>query len=371
MRTPLFSAIAAALLALPTSAWAVLDVDAGPDVTLECESVDGAEYTLNGTIPELEGITFEWTTAPVVDLADDDTLTPTGVFPLGETLVTLSAETVDDSGSDDATVTVEDTTPPVVYAKAKPYFLWPPNHEMHEVKVFLRIRDRCTDEEDFDVELISATSNEPDNGTGDGNTVDDIQDDDIGTDDRMVSLRAERKGNGDGRIYTLLYRVTDASGNSTEAAAHVYVPHDASDLKDLIDHKGGDYGDLEPICPRAEEAAEAFAPAVPSPGDFGDRRSCQNGCRAWSRGCSGIVRGAASCYQSELKALMAIEKLACKQEPDRNAIRACEREFRSVERGARNVSREESRLGRAVCDEVADECNQACDDYFGVEEYVE
>ena len=41
----------ATLLALaPTAAWAQLVVDAGDDVVLECESDDGAEYTLNGSV---------------------------------------------------------------------------------------------------------------------------------------------------------------------------------------------------------------------------------------------------------------------------------------------------------------------------------
>jgi hypothetical protein len=78
------------------------------------------------------------------------------------------------------------------------------------------------------VVLTSVTSNEPDDakGNGDGKTVDDIQGADVGTEDYSFQLRAERAGGGDGRIYTITYRVTDASGNSASASATVVVPHD-------------------------------------------------------------------------------------------------------------------------------------------------
>ena len=53
--------------------------------------------------------------------------------------------------------------------------------------------------------LTSVTSNEPDNGLGDGDTVGDIQDAALGTPDTQISLRAERQGSGDGRIYMVTY----------------------------------------------------------------------------------------------------------------------------------------------------------------------
>jgi hypothetical protein len=44
-----------------------------------------------------------------------------------------------------------------------------------------------------------------------------------------IHLRAERKGNTDGRTYALTYKATDDSGNETIAKADVVVPHDRSD----------------------------------------------------------------------------------------------------------------------------------------------
>ena len=81
----------------------------------------------------------------------------------------------------------------------------------------------CTD---VTVELLSVTSSEPPNDTGDGNTEPDIMGVEIGTEDYGFRLRAERAGGGVGRVYTVTYRVTDAGGLSTEASAEVRVPHD-------------------------------------------------------------------------------------------------------------------------------------------------
>jgi hypothetical protein len=39
-------------------------------------------------------------------------------------------------------------------------------------------------------------------------------------------LRADRDGSGDGRVYTITFRVRDAVGNTTFATAQVQVPHD-------------------------------------------------------------------------------------------------------------------------------------------------
>jgi hypothetical protein len=73
--------------------------------------------------------------------------------------------------------------------------------------------------------LISITSNESANGSGDGNTSPDVQGALIGQDDRAFQLRAERSGNGSGRIYTILYEAMDDSGNATTRQATVTVPH--------------------------------------------------------------------------------------------------------------------------------------------------
>ena len=100
-----------------------------------------------------------------------------------------------------------------------PNVLWPANHKYVDAEVSVVVSDN------FDpspiVTLLGVTSNEPDNGKGDGNTVDDI----VIVDDYAFRLRAERSGKGSGRVYTITYQVTDSCGNSTIDSASVLVPH--------------------------------------------------------------------------------------------------------------------------------------------------
>jgi hypothetical protein len=70
------------------------------------------------------------------------------------------------------------------------------------------------------VTLVSVTSNEPDDGLGDGDTAQDM----VIVDNDTVKLRAERSGHGTGRVYTLTYRATNGCGNTTTATATVTVP---------------------------------------------------------------------------------------------------------------------------------------------------
>jgi hypothetical protein len=68
---------------------------------------------------------------------------------------------------------------------------------------------------------VSVSSNEPVTGTGDGDTAPDWQ----VLDATHVLLRAERAGNGSGRVYTIHVTATDAAGNMTVADVTVSVPH--------------------------------------------------------------------------------------------------------------------------------------------------
>ncbi|MCH8084188.1 MAG: hypothetical protein IH885_08120, partial [Myxococcales bacterium] len=343
-------------------------VDAGDDVVLECQSEDGAEYTLNGTAPSGEGIVNEWTTDPEVDLANADTLTPTGEFPLGVTTATLTSTTEgSDSESDSATVTVEDTEAPVVWVEADPWYLWPPDHSMQEIEVRVRIKDHCSGKDDFDVELIEAKSSEPDNSTGDGNTTNDIQGADIGSDDRNVRLRAERKGNGNGRIYTLTYRITDGNGNETDAEAIVHVPHDASDLKDLIRDHDGDRGEIGPICPRPTKAIDELAEIFPGLGSARNAKTCKTICKVWTKSCNLIGSGSAKCVQGEIKARALVKVAKCKDSDDRGEIKECRSEAKTMYKRWKALLKEDAAEAKATCARHGERCLNVCDDMFGGE----
>ena len=143
-----------------------------------------------------------------------------GALPLGTNLITVAvADSAGYTATCGTTVTVVDTTPPVIVAaSASPNMLWPPNHKMVTVTVNAVVTDNCGP---APWKIISVQSNEPVNGLGDGNTSRDWKI----SGDHTVVLRAERSGTGSGRIYTLTLQAKDASGNlSTPAAVTVTVP---------------------------------------------------------------------------------------------------------------------------------------------------
>jgi hypothetical protein len=113
-----------------------------------------------------------------------------------------------------------DEIAPTMDVTVTPDMLWPPNHKYVTVKAAVTVSDN------FDpnptVELVSIESDEPDSGLD----YEDVPLDIVIVDTYKFKLRAERWDGGDGRVYTITYRVTDACGNSTEASVTVTVPHD-------------------------------------------------------------------------------------------------------------------------------------------------
>ncbi|MCI0518741.1 MAG: lamin tail domain-containing protein [Chloroflexi bacterium] len=110
-----------------------------------------------------------------------------------------------------------DNTAPALSVKLSRSFLWPPDHKLYKVIATVTASDNA-DPAPL-IELVSVTSNEPDDGLGDGDTPNDI----VIEDDFTFWLRAERAGVGSGRVYTITYRATDACGNSTLQSAIVRV----------------------------------------------------------------------------------------------------------------------------------------------------
>lgn len=146
-------------------------------------------------------------------------------FPLGVTEVTFTAmDASGNSASCSANVEVVDTTPPEISLELNRSALWPPNHKFYDIVASVDVSDICDSNPTF--VLTSVESNEPSNGNGDGNTSPDIHGADTGSADTMFDLRAERSGNGDGRMYTIIYTASDMSGNTASDTATVIVPHD-------------------------------------------------------------------------------------------------------------------------------------------------
>jgi hypothetical protein len=111
-----------------------------------------------------------------------------------------------------------DITPPTLSFTLNPATLWPPNEKRVPITATIAAQDDYDPEPEIKLESITASE-----ALADG----DIQDAQLGTDDRSFSLTAKRAGtNMAGRIYTVTYSATDASGNKATASATVTVPHD-------------------------------------------------------------------------------------------------------------------------------------------------
>jgi hypothetical protein len=206
-------------------------VDCPEPTTVECTGHEGTSVEVLVGVTDANGdqLTVNWaidgvsqtqiivpsggaTTAAEVQLV--------GVFGMGEHTVTLSvSDGVADPVSCEFTVTVVDTTPPVITSVVpSPSKLWPPNHKMRDVIVNATATDICGQ---VTTRIVEVTSNEPVNGKGDGNTGVDWSI----TGDHKVKLRAERAGPGSGRIYTITVEATDEAGNTSTKTTVVTVPH--------------------------------------------------------------------------------------------------------------------------------------------------
>jgi hypothetical protein len=176
--------------------------------TLEATSAAGAVATFAASATDAVGVT-----SLTYSAASGST------FPIGTTTVTVTArDAAGNASSGSFTITVRDTTAPV-FSSLTPSSatLWPPNHQM----VAIRLTAVATDIVGVvSTRIVSVTSNEPDNGLGDGDTAGDIQ----VTGDLTLNLRAERAGNGNGRVYTITVEARDAAGNATRRTTTVSVP---------------------------------------------------------------------------------------------------------------------------------------------------
>lgn len=186
---------------LPDDAWLC-----GVDRVVECDARPGTASPAEIFVVSSDG-------------CGDALMVEPGPFAVGEHQLTVRTNASDVCRS---RLTVVDTTPPA--ANPKSTQLWPPNHKLHRLSAAdcAGVVDSCDPE--LDVHFTGASSDEPADGKGDGSHEPDI----VFRDSRVVSLRAERQGTGNGRVYTLGWQARDRAGNLAEGNCLVEVPHDQS-----------------------------------------------------------------------------------------------------------------------------------------------
>ena len=118
-----------------------------------------------------------------------------------------------------------DEIPPGLAPLAEKTILGPPNHKM----VTVSIAANASDDSGGPVTLTATvSSNEPEDGLGDGDTAPDWTTPFIDQKKGIITLqlRAERSGRGNGRVYTVTITATDESGNTGQADVDIIVPRD-------------------------------------------------------------------------------------------------------------------------------------------------
>ena len=188
----------------------------GPVQTVECASARSAPVTLDGSgssDPNGDPLTYTWRDRQgnVIGTSAIITVTCTGFGSHGYHL------TVDDGRGASASawtdVWLTDTTPPVIEQMTVSMpVLDPPNHKMSYVYISYSATDACSPGF-VSCQIESVTANEP------------VAADDIEIVSRLsLNLRADRNGNGTGRIYTITMLCNDGSNNTVVKTLTVTVP---------------------------------------------------------------------------------------------------------------------------------------------------
>ncbi|MDD5038950.1 MAG: VWA domain-containing protein [Dehalococcoidales bacterium] len=225
--------------------------NAGTDQTVEQTSFEGTAVTLDGSGSTDDGkiqpLTYSW----IWTGGSASGVSPTVPLPPGNTAVTLTVNDGQLSATDIVDITVSDTTAPQVTLETSHITLWPPNHDMVDVGLILSFSD--IGDANPTVVLSITQDEKVDEDTGDGNFSPDAR---ILLDDSGnitgLGLRAERNGDGDGRVYLIIVTVTDASDNVMIKYATVTVPKSQSKK------------DINAV---TAQAATAMAASIPLPYD--------------------------------------------------------------------------------------------------------
>ena len=115
--------------------------------------------------------------------------------------------------------------------------LWPPNHKFVDINI-MGVTD--PDGDPVTITITGITSDEPtasDKGSGGAKHAPDA----YVVDTDKASVRAERSGRGDGRVYVINFTASDGMGGECTGSVMVKVPHDQSDKTCPAIDSGQDY----------------------------------------------------------------------------------------------------------------------------------
>jgi hypothetical protein len=193
--------------------------DAGPDQTVSADAECRATVRLDGaqsSDPDGDSLSYTWSGS----FGSATGPSPLLVLGTGTHVITLAITDGNGGTSFDLVqVTVADTIPPdITRLSATPATLAPPNHQMIQIAVATELAPSCGTT--TSCRIVAISSNEPENGTGDGDTSPDW----VITGPLTAQLRAERAGSGTSRVYTILVRCTDGAGNSSTGTVTITVP---------------------------------------------------------------------------------------------------------------------------------------------------
>ena len=210
----------------------IMSLNGPTEMTLEC-GVDSWDNP-GATVADTCDATLK---APTISGDIVDAETP------GHYVVTYDAQDLCGHAADQLTRDVEvvDTRPPVVTIRDI-VELWPPNHDYATLNLsdcVESVVDECEGALNVDElgTILSIYSDEPENATGDGNTIEDI----VILDHSAFKVRVERRGGANGRVYGVSFEISDTAGNAVEETCFVGVPHDQSGDLPLNDGPGAGY----------------------------------------------------------------------------------------------------------------------------------
>ena len=196
--------------------------NAGPDQNIECTSAAVNDVTLDASAssdPDSNIALYSWLQGGRAGKEAGFDEVSKVEQPLGsQTYVLRVIDALGQADEDTTVVNVVDTTPPVLSCIVGRPVLNQTNHDLINVGLMADAQDQCEGTLPLTVNVFGDEDDQ--DNTGDGTFSPDAKDIAVGT----LRLRAERKGNGDGRVYLIITEASDSSGNRGFNCCAVAVP---------------------------------------------------------------------------------------------------------------------------------------------------